>query len=310
MTEQQSNVGSSASQALALTAKPGRFALRDLFIFTTLVCIAGACFAWARAEPGALLLFAAAIFATIVFGVYALTQWPIAAIAAWTAGIFVIGFFFLPVRRSSPEASRRMQCSNHLKQIGLALQNYHDTYGCFPPAFIADAQGKPIHSWRVLILPFMENKPLYDKYRFDEPWDGPNNSKLHNEYVHTYSCPSRPKQQTKTETSYVVVIGLQTAWPGEKSVKMSEIIDGTSNTILVTELAHSGIHWMEPRDLHVNQMPMAVNATQGQGISSPHPNVALAVYADGHTQAITKNTPSEIVRALLTINGGEQIGDY
>ena len=203
-----------------------------------------------------------------------------------------------------------MQCSKLLKQIGLGLQNYHDFYGSFPPAHVADAQGKPMHSWRVLILPFMEHKPLYDKYRFDEPWDGPNNSKLHKEIVEVFCCPSRPKQQPRTETSYVAVVGPRTAWPGTKAVQLSDVIDGTSNTILVTEVTNSGIHWMEPRDLHVNQMPMAVNAERGQGISSPHPNVALAVYADGHTQQITKNTPTEILRALLTINGGEQIGDY
>jgi len=309
MTEQP-NVDSAASLGSATAPKAGRFALRDLFILTTLVCVTGACFAWARTEPSALILFAAAVFGTIVFGVYALTHWPITIIAAWTAAVVVVGFCLVPVHRSSPEASRRMQCSNHLKQIGLALQNYHDTYGCLPPASIADAQGKPMHSWRVLILPFMEQKALYDKYRFDEPWNGPNNSKLHKEIVNVFCCPSRPKQQPRTETSYVAVVGTETVWPGTDVVKLADFKDGTSNTILVAELANSGIHWMEPRDLHVMQMPMAVNPTQGQGISSVHPNVALAVFVDGHTQALTKNTPPEILRALLTIAGGEQIGDY
>src|SRR5436190_7601184 len=77
----------------------------------------------------------------------------------------------LPAMRfGTREAARRMQCSNHLKQIGLALQNYHDEYKSLPPAYIADTEGKPMHSWRVLILPFMEQKPLYDKYDFNEPW--------------------------------------------------------------------------------------------------------------------------------------------
>jgi hypothetical protein len=71
----------------------------------------------------------------------------------------------LPSVGHGPEHPRRAQCGNHLKQIGLALQNYHDTYNSFPPAYIADANGKPMHSWRVLILPFMEQKPLYDKFQ-------------------------------------------------------------------------------------------------------------------------------------------------
>src|SRR5437867_4482802 len=82
----------------------------------------------------------------------------------------------LPATRSGGrEAARRMQCSNYHKQIGLALQNYHDDYHSFPPAYIADADGKPMHSWRVMILPYMERKGLYDKYDLNEPWNGPNN---------------------------------------------------------------------------------------------------------------------------------------
>ena len=71
-----------------------------------------------------------------------------------------------------------MQCSNSLKNISLALQNYHDTYRTFPAAYVPDKDGEPMHSWRVLILPYIEERNLYDKYDFTEPWDGPNNSKL------------------------------------------------------------------------------------------------------------------------------------
>jgi type II secretory pathway pseudopilin PulG len=216
----------------------------------------------------------------------------------------------LPARRTGVrEAARRMQCSNHLKQIGRALQNYHDDYRSFPPAYFADAEGKPIHSWRVLILPYMEQKSLYDKYSFSEPWDGPNNSKLHSEVLQVYGCPSRTGRP-RSETSYVAVRGTQTAWPNEKAITYDGITDGTSNTILVVEMVNSGIHWMEPRDLDFSQMPMTVNPEHGPGMSSPHPNVALAVFADGHTAALTKNTPPEILRRLLMIADGEQIGDY
>ncbi|MEZ6114117.1 MAG: DUF1559 domain-containing protein [Pirellulaceae bacterium] len=86
----------------------------------------------------------------------------------------------LPAVQTAREAARRSQCSSNLKQIELALHNYHDTFKSFPPAYIADANGRPMHSWRVLILPFMEQRELYDQCRFDEPWDGPNNQ-LHSE---------------------------------------------------------------------------------------------------------------------------------
>lgn len=222
----------------------------------------------------------------------------------------VLLFFTIASYEGSPEAHRRHWCHNQLKHIGLALQNYHDTYGSFPPAYIEDENGKPIHSWRVLILPFLENKALYDQYHFDEPWDGPNNRKLQSQITHVYRCPSRPETQSKNDTSYVVVTGPLTMWPGAKSTSVADITDGTPSTIMVVEMGNSGIQWMEPRDLDMATMPLAINPPNKPGISSPHPNVALAVYVDGHTSALTNNTPAKIVELLLTIGDGQQIPDY
>ena len=69
----------------------------------------------------------------------------------------------LPSVRRAREPARRSQCKNNLKQIWLALHNYHDEYQAFPPAYTVDAEGQPLHSWRTLILPYMDQKPLYDK---------------------------------------------------------------------------------------------------------------------------------------------------
>lgn len=132
-----------------------RFSLWELLVLVTLVCLTGGALAWTREAPEAFLFFVAGVFGTLVFGIHTVTRQPWLSIAAAVGIIFTIGCLLLPATRSSPKASRRMMCSNHLKQIALALQNYHDTYGSFPPAYLADARGKPIHSWRVLILPFM-----------------------------------------------------------------------------------------------------------------------------------------------------------
>ncbi len=78
----------------------------------------------------------------------------------------------LPAVQSAGRVARRAVCQNNLKQIALALLYYHQTNGCFPPAYLADKNGKPMHSWRVLILPYLEQNSLYEQYRFDEPWDG------------------------------------------------------------------------------------------------------------------------------------------
>jgi prepilin-type processing-associated H-X9-DG protein len=143
------------------------------------------------------------------------------------------------------------------------LQNYHTAIGCFPPAYIADKNGKPMHSWRVLILPYLEQSPLYNTYNFAEPWDGPNNKKLLSTCVMDYICPSETNTRAN-ETSYVAVVGPNAAWPGEKSRKLGSVDfpGGAKNTIIVVEVANSGIPWMEPRDL-------SLDALEGAGAKSP-----------------------------------------
>src|SRR6476661_8060061 len=104
--------------------------------------------------------------------------------------IAVLVALLLPAVQQAREAARRSQCKNNLKQIGLALHNYHDVNGCFPPAYIADENGKPMHSWRVLILPYLDQAALHTEYNFSEPWDGPNNSRLLARRPAVYACPS------------------------------------------------------------------------------------------------------------------------
>jgi hypothetical protein len=108
-------------------------------------------------------------------------------------GVVVVVVLHL-VLQALPHAhpgATRMQCSNNLKPIGLALQIYHDQYGSFPPANIVDKDGRPMHSWRVLILPNIEQQKLYEAYNFDEPWDGPNKSTFYlKQSTPTQSMPS------------------------------------------------------------------------------------------------------------------------
>ena len=161
----------------------------------------------------------------------------------------------LPAVSPAREAARRMHCSNQLKQIALALHNYHAVYKSFPPAYIADSRGRPIHSWRVLILPFLEQQPLYESYSFDEPWDGPNNRKLLSQIPPIYCCPSQSdvEAESPSHTNYVAVVGENTAWPGKTATSVQDIVDGTANTLLVCEVANHHISWMEPTDVSYSE---------------------------------------------------------
>jgi prepilin-type processing-associated H-X9-DG protein len=234
----------------------------------------------------------------------------------WTSNKVAIGLLVSPLLvvpclvpgSGGSRYSPRSHCKNNLKQIGLALHNYADMYGSFPPAFIADKNGRPVHSWRVLILPFIEQSPLYSKYRFDEPWDGPNNSQLASAIIPLYTCPSDDhgaKDGSATMTSYVAVVGDGTAWPEAGTTSYRDIRDGTSNTLHVVEVANSGIHWMEPRDLHVIQMAPMVNAKSGQGISSRHNGGANGLICDGAVRFVPNALSAEDLRAWLTAQGGE-----
>jgi hypothetical protein len=244
-------------------------------------------------------LFVWAVGAALCYRKY----WELAVIAI----LLPVGVFMLLPSVSTPRvATRRAACNNNLRQILIGLHNYHDVYGSLPPAYVADENGRPMHSWRVLILPFIEQKSLYDQYRFDEPWDGPNNRLLGQLGLPIFRCPS-DSQAVNGQTSYVLVVGNGTAWPRAKSAQLGDIKDGTSHTILVVEVQHSGIHWMEPRDLDLAQLPLSVNPPRGLGISSEHKHGAHVGLGDGSVRFVPNDLPGKTLQELLTIDGGETV---
>ena len=288
---------------------PPQFTLRGLILLTAW-CAAGLVLAVQWSVGGGLVFCFFSCVALICYGAIAGKPW------LWGGGLMGLVFNcciagLLPALAVPRTPARQSQCRNSLRMIALALHHYHDTYDAFPPAYIADDQGRPMHSWRVLILPFIEQKNLYAQYRFDEPWNGPNNSKLASSMPrYVFFCPSDPNPKNRSETSYLAVIGPGTVWPGATPTTMNAITDGTSNTLLVVEVHNSGINWMEPRDLDIRTIPMTINAVTGLGLRSAHKHGTQAAFVDAHVQMLPNNTPTETLRALFTIDGGEAIGDF
>ena len=221
----------------------------------------------------------------------------------------VIGLlaFLIPAVQSAREAARRSQCTCNLCQIKLALFNYHEIYGCFPPAYLSDATGKPIHSWRVLILPYMEQGTLYNQYDFNEAWDGPKNIKLMNAMPASFACPSRHNhsEYPTTLTSYVVVTGPGTIFPSGSSTKFKDIKDGRANTLMVVEVSNVNIPWTSPQDLDTRTMSFRINDPKCPGISSKHPGGANVVFADSSTRFLRDTVAPGDLLTLITIAGGE-----
>ena len=215
-------------------------------------------------------------------------------------GIAVAGCIYLLLPNVGSRGSPiRSLCTNNLKRIGLGLQAYNDVFKCFPPVYTTDENGKPMHSWRVLILPFIEQRALYDRYDFNEPWNGPHNSQLVKEMPAVFRCPA-DQANPGTLTDYAAIVGPETIWQPDRSTTFAQITDGSSNTIAVVEAAGLGVNWMEPRDLPFAAVANGINPKQGPGMSGHHPGAVIAVFADGHTQTIQQNLSRQLLRAICT----------
>jgi hypothetical protein len=203
-------------------------------------------------------------------------------------------------RGGGREAGRRMSCQNNLKQIGIALHNYHDEYGSFPPAYTVDESGKPLHSWRTLILPFLEQKALYEQIDLSKPWDDPANQAARETVVQIYRCPSTYPPQG--QTSYVAIVAPDGCFSGPTSHKLTDIADGTGDTLLVTEVpAKDAVPWMSPSDTNET----AFLAALADAKTRPHPGGAQAVRADGSVTQIDADISPASLRALVSIAGKE-----
>ena len=212
-------------------------------------------------------------------------------------------FWYGPVRWAR-EAAIATMAMCPLNQLQLAMRNYHDTYDCFPPSYVADESGRPMHSWRVLILPFVEKREIYEQYDFSEPWDGPNNRKLADRMPHTFHCPSEP--DSTTFTNFMVIRGPGTAFPDEKSTSLADFRDGLGETILIAEIANSSACWLEPRDLDVREMSFSINDETKPSISSSRRQGPYVVFTDRiRCRRLSESLAPEALRALVTIAGQE-----
>lgn len=200
--------------------------------------------------------------------------WP--PLVRWTLLGLLLLFLvalLLPAVSSARNAARRMQCSNNLKQIALALRLYDIRFGRLPPPCAYDKTGHPMHSWRVLILPFLDHEALYKRYNFSEPWDGPNNKKLLAERPAEYRCPADPTtwEQGSTTTSYVGVVGSKALWQRDRSTSLNTSTqrERIENSVVLTETADSGIPWMQPKDLCLDDI-RRTGPDPAIDVQSPH----------------------------------------
>lgn len=209
----------------------------------------------------------------------------------------------LPAVQAAREAARRTQCRNNLKQIGLALHNYHDEWRSFPPPYTVDADGKPLLSWRVLLLPYLDEGALYARFRLNEPWDSPNNLSLAPQMPSVFACPS-DDTTAPSMTAYLAMTGPGTLFPLDRTVTLQEVTtgDGTANTMAVGEAMGSTVQWTKPEDLVLGP------DFHGQmEFGSEHPGGWNLLFLDGSVRFMPDGTSDADIRAMATVSGGEQV---
>ena len=162
-----------------------------------------------------------------------------------------------------------------------------------------------MHSWRVLILPFLERQDLYNAYNFAQPWDGPDNRKLADKIGTTYLRSGLESDQVRT-TSFVAVVGPETAWRGTEPVGYEDLPDGRNATLIVVEVPDGRFRWMEPRDLPFDTMSFRINDRSGHGPGSKLGG-ARVVSADATVRDLPDDFDPKTLRAMLTAGGGEAI---
>ncbi len=194
-----------------------------------------------------------------------------------TATIGVAVALLLPAVQAAREAARRMQSSNNLKQIVLAVHNYHEVYRRLPANIEKD--GKPLLSWRVQILPFIEKGQLYEQFKLDEPWDSPHNIALLDQMPMVYQNPNLPKG---SDTNYLGIVYPGSLFENAKVKKFADIKDGLSNTILAVEAGgKKSVPWTKPQDLTIDKSSPVADL---QGV---RPGIFLAALADGSVRVFT-----------------------
>jgi hypothetical protein len=195
----------------------------------------------------------------------------------------------------------RVTSLSNLVFIEGALEQYEAKYGSLPPAYVPDASGKPAHSWRVLLLAFLDPE-LYAQYDFSEPWNGPINSKLVDQMPGKYRSPYKHFGHVTT-SSYLVVTGDLTAWPAPHTTKTRELVD-RSQTILVLQVENSDVCWMEPRDIK-SECLSEKGRQNAQGECPVPQQFTFALFADISRMQLPKHLSDAALRDLVSNKAGK-----
>tara|TARA_R110002095_G_scaffold150422_1_gene130093 strand:- start:210076 stop:210651 length:576 start_codon:yes stop_codon:yes gene_type:complete len=191
-----------------------------------------------------------------------------------------------------------------MKQIGLALHNYHETYQTLPRGKILSESGRPEHCWQTLILPFLDQQFLFRQIDFTTPWDASANQEAFQQEVPVYL---NPKSKSKTSPDGYALshfVGNKLVLKSGTDISFKEMHDGTSNTIMAMEIGEHFKPWGDPTSL---TEPVNVIGPDKKTLSEGR---SFILMGDGRVRFINKNIAPAILKALSTPAGGEEVGEY
>ncbi|HSG72970.1 MAG TPA: DUF1559 domain-containing protein, partial [Planctomycetaceae bacterium] len=222
-------------------------------------------------------------------------------------GFACLFFLLMPVGGHPPEVWRRTGSKNKLKQLGLAMHNYHDKHNVFPPAMIVNETGYEMHGWPALLLPFLEQETLHGGIDFNLPFDEPANQSVMNVDVEAYVNPM-VEQAPGAIAELHYALNSQVFGPNSKT-SFINITDGFSNTFMGGEIAEGFRPWNNPR--HTRDPALGFNRGY-KTFGSPYFGTKYGgrvqmLMMDGAVYSIDDTVSPSILEALATPAGGETV---
>lgn len=208
--------------------------------------------------------------------------------------LFLLIVVLLPARRTVRGASERTQCLNNIRNITVALFNYHQEHNGFPPAYTINERRQKLHSWRTLILPYLDEQQLYDSIDLSKPWDDPVNLEAGENRPTVFSCPSA--KLADSHTTYMAFVGDDRFLLENHSRMLDSVPDGSQCLAVIDVSTALSTHWMNPTDT-ANEF-----ASEFTRQSLNHNGVAIVAFADGSASTVSQSISPETLSQLMSVS--------
>ncbi len=236
--------------------------------------------------------------------------WSMQAVGllAAVAVVFSLSSYLLwPTFQGLKMRRDRVASLNNLQRIAEALNAYAIQYGSYPPPIVSDASGKPLYSWRVLILEQLGESYLAGNFHHDLAWDAAENVSLLSQCPSVFMSPTFNRTQVAASANYALITGNSTLFPSSGPLSFSQVTDGRDRTLLVVEVDTTGGEWSQPWDIDIAKLNTKIGIGGRNSIGGNHVGGAAIAFADGTPGWLPEGLSPALLRGLISPSGGEQI---